>query len=129
MNVIKANFESNPMTLYAMTKSPEIISVSKLADGDVLEVHRWMFYEDLNSKEEIVSLLSFQDENGSVYATQSDTFKGSFEEMLDIIQDSGGSDKTIFTIKKISGTAKSGRDYINCVLVGIANYSDTDSVK
>lgn len=129
MNVIRANFESNPMTMYAMTKSPEIISVSKLADGDVLEVHNWLFYDDLNSKEETVSLLSFQDENGCVYATQSDTFKGSFDEILDIIQDTGGNDRTVFTIKKISGTAKSGREYINCVLVDIASYDNTDSVK
>lgn len=129
MNVIRANFESNPMTLYAMTKSPEIISVSKLADSDVLEVHKWLFYDDLNSKEETVNLLSFQDENGCVYATQSDTFKGSFDEILDIILDSGGNDRTVFTIKKISGTAKSGREYINCVLVSIASYDNTDSVK
>lgn len=120
MNIIKSNFESTPMNMYAMTKSPEITSVSKLADGDVLEVRQWLFYEDLNSKDETVSLLSFQDENGAVYATQSDTFKSSFEEILDIIQSTGGDDKTAFTIKKISGTAKSGRDYINCVLIGIA---------
>ena len=129
MNVIRSNFETNPMTMYAMTKSPEIISVSKLANGDVLEVHKWLFYDDLNSKDETVSLLSFQDENGCVYATQSDTFKGSFDEILDIILDTGGNDRTVFTIKKISGTAKSGREYINCVLVGIAPYDNTASVK
>lgn len=129
MNVIRSNFETNPMTMYAMTKSPEIISVSKLANGDVLEVHKWLFYDDLNSKDETVSLLSFQDENGCVYATQSETFKGSFDEILDIILDTGGNDRTVFTIKKISGTAKSGREYINCVLVGIAPYDNTDSVK
>lgn len=129
MNVIRSNFETNPMTMYAMTKSPEIISVSKLANGDVLEVHKWLFYDDLNSKDETVSLLSFQDENGCVYATQSETFKGSFDEILDIILDTGGNDRTVFTIKKISGTAKSGREYINCVLVGIAPYGNTDSVK
>lgn len=122
MNVIKANFESNPMTMYTMTKSPEIISVNKVADGDMVDVHQWLFYEDLNSKDETVSLLSFRDENGHVYATQSDTFKGSFEEILDIIQTSGGDDKTVFTIKKISGTAKSGRDYINCVLIDIKGH-------
>lgn len=129
MNVIRSNFETNPMTMYAMTKSPEIISVSKLANGDVLEVHKWLFYDDLNSKDETVSLLSFQDENGCVYATQSETFKGSFDEILDIILDTGGNDRTVFTIKKISGTAKSGREYINCVLVGIAPYDNTDSGK
>lgn len=129
MNVIKSNFESNPMLLYAMTKSPEIIPVNKLADGDLVEVHKWLFYDDLNSKEETVSLLSFQDENGCVYATQSDTFKGSFDIILDIILDAGGNDSTVFTIKKISGTAKSGRDYINCVLFSIDNYDNTDSVK
>lgn len=129
MNVIRSNFETNPMTMYAMTKSPEIISVSKLANGDVLEVHKWLFYDDLNSKDETVSLLSFQDENGCVYATQSETFKGSFDEILDIILDTGGNDRTVFTIKKISGTAKSGREYINCVLVGIVPYDNTDSVK
>lgn len=119
MNIIKSNFETNPMSMYNMTKSPEITSVSKLADGDVLQVVQWLFYEDLNSKDEVVSLLSFMNENGAVFATQSDTFKGSFEEILDIIHSTGGDDKAIFTIKKISGTAKSGRDYINCVLIGI----------
>lgn len=122
MNVIRANFESNPMTMYTMTKSPDIISVSKVADGDMMDVHQWIFYEDLNSKDETVSLLSFRDENGHVYATQSDTFKGSFEDIIDIIHDADGNDSTVFTIKKISGTAKSGRDYINCVLIGIKGH-------
>ena len=121
MKIIKANFETSPMDVYTMTKSPEITSVSKLADDEVLEVHKWIFYEDINSKEETVSLLSFRDENDRVYATQSDTFKGSFEEILDIIQNTGSGDNTVFTIKKISGTAKSGRPYINCVLIGIDN--------
>ena len=121
MKIIKSNFETTPMDVYAMTKSPEITTVSKLADGEVLEVRNWIFYEDINSKEETVSLLYFRDENGCVYATQSDTFKGSFEEIIDIIQNTGGGDNTVFTIKKISGTAKSGRAYINCVLIGIDN--------
>lgn len=121
MKIIKSNFETTPMDVYTMTKSPEIMTVSKLADGEVLEVHKWIFYEDINGKEETVSLLSFKDENDRVYATQSDTFKGSFEEILDIIQNTGGGDNTLFTIKKISGTAKSGREYINCVLIGIDN--------
>lgn len=121
MKIIKSNFETTPMDVYTMTKSPEIMTVSKLADGEVLEVHKWIFYEDINGKEETVSLLSFKDENERVYATQSDTFKGSFEEILDIIQNTGGADNSLFTIKKISGTAKSGREYINCVLIGIDN--------
>lgn len=121
MKIIKANFETSPMDVYTMTKSPEIMTVSELADGEVLEVHKWIFYEDINSKEETVSLLSFRDENDCVYATQSDTFKGSFEEILDIIQNTGGGDNTVLTIKKISGIAKSGRTYINCVLIGIDN--------
>lgn len=121
MKIIKANFETSPMDVYTMTKSPEIMTVSELADGEVLEVHKWIFYEDINSKEETVSLLSFRDENDCVYVTQSDTFKGSFEEILDIIQNTGGGDNTVLTIKKISGIAKSGRDYINCVLIGIDN--------
>lgn len=121
MKIIKANFEPSPMDLYAMTKSPEITTVNKLADGEVMEVHNWIFYEDINSKEETVSLLSFRDENNCVYTAQSDTFKDSFEEILDIIQSTGGGNSTVFTIKKISGVAKSGRDYINCVLIGIDN--------
>lgn len=114
MTIYNQSKEMSKMERYTLTKSPEISTVSKLADGEIMTVKMWIQYQDVNSKGETIDLLAFQTDTGEVYATQSQTFQNSFSDILDLFDDGRTAD---FTIKKISGTAKSGRDYINCVLI------------
>ena len=117
MAIIKSSEELNMLDAYKLTKSPEIMTVKQLADNEVITVSRWAFYTDKNSKGEPVDLLALETDAGEVYAAQSPTFIRSFEDILDIAADMNQPQVPV-TIKKISGTAKSGREYINCVLVG-----------
>ena len=119
MKILKSSKDLTPMEVYQMTKSPEITTAKNLADGEIITVQCWCFYSDVNSKGEPIELLSMMDENNQVYAVQSDTFKQSFEDCLDIQRECGIESSKPLTIKKITGTAKSGREYINCVLVAM----------
>lgn len=114
MTIINKSKELTKMEQYALTKSPEIGTVSKLADGEIMKIEMWVSYQDVNSKGEQVDLLSFKTDAGDVYATQSQTFYNSFMDIVDLMDEGQPAG---FTIKKISGTAKSGREYINCVLI------------
>lgn len=117
MNIIKSSKNLDMMEMYQMTKSPEIVTVRKLADGEMITVVAWLFYTDDNSKGESIDLLSMKTDDGQVYVCQSDTFKSSFEDILLLKEQMGLPSDSPTTIKKISGTAKSGREYINCVLI------------
>ena len=90
-----------------MTKNPEIKVIKNLEDGDTIEVQNFCIYED---DEKDVTILSIMDSTGEVFACQSSTFRSNFLDIADIY------DGETFTIKKISGKTKAGRDYINCTL-------------
>jgi hypothetical protein len=114
---MKITFESRdftPTEKYLMTKSPSIISVKDLEDGYTLNVKGYLEYEDENSKGETSYMMSIIGIDGFgdnvVISTQSATFKRNFEEISEIFENEP------FTIKKISGTTKAGRPYVNCDL-------------
>lgn len=118
MTIIKSSKQLDAMAIYRMTKSPEIVTAKSLADGEIITVVTWCLYSDVNTKGEPIDLLSLEDEKGQVYAVQSDTFKNSFDDCLEIMQQAGMPEDAKLSIKKVTGIAKSGREYINCVLVG-----------
>lgn len=99
---------------YRLTLSPEIKTVQDLEDGSIIHVVAYCEFNDVNEETgEVANLLGILDKDGSSYVTQSATFKRSFSDIADIFADDG---ETEFSIKKISGTTKANRPYVNCVL-------------
>lgn len=117
MNILSKSRDFDVMALYSLTKSPEITSMKMLADNELLTVCDWVVFEDTDSKGNPVTLLSVDAGELGVYITQSATFMRSFEEIIDIREQMGVEQQKPFTIKKINNTAKSGREFINCVLI------------
>lgn len=110
MNILKTSKELNPTETYLLTKSPSVVPVKSVEDNTVIAVKCWLLYTDIDSKGDEVELLSIMGEDNTVVACQSATFKRSFADLVDIFGTSG------FSIKKISGTTKSDRGYVNCDL-------------
>lgn len=100
------------MEKYALTKNPLGKSM-KDAVGQVLEIDVWMLYEDKNAKAEDVTILSIRTKEGDVFRTISETFINAFDDICELASDM---DEEVRLIKPVSGTAKSGREYITCVL-------------
>jgi hypothetical protein len=90
--------------------SPEILSLHKVEDNDTLTVSAFLEFDDVNSKNEETHVLSILGTNDEVWCMQSATAKRSFFDMVSIF----GNDN--FTIKKISGETKAGREYVNLTL-------------
>lgn len=107
---------NDPVFLYKMTRGKTTISVNKM-DDDQLDrdyaVSAFVLYKDVNNKGEDVEILSVLTESGLVLAAQSKTFKESFFDIVDIVEERP------FSIRVLSGTSKSGRRYMDCDLASI----------
>lgn len=110
MNIINSTKELNSKEKYALTMSPKIEKMSG-HKGEVINVSKWMVYEDTDKDGNSRTILSVMDQNGSVYATNSATFRSDFEKILEIVEDED------FSIEVIRGTSKAGREFITCALV------------
>ena len=110
MEIISTSRELTNQELYKMTKSPSILTVNRIEDGTVLEVSAFINYTDINSEGKESEILAVLGTNGTVWACQSATFKRTFNDLVSIFGNNG------FSIKKLSGTTKSGRPYVNCDL-------------
>ena len=95
---------------YLMTLDPAITSVKDLADGTVINVAGYMIFEDTKDNGETVEVMSIIDNDMKCYACQSATFKRAVQDIHNIMGDKP------FSVNKISGKTKAGRDYINCTL-------------
>lgn len=111
MTIIKTSKELSAQERYFLTMAP---SVQKMKDaiGQELEVTAFCVYEDTNSKGEEQTILSMTTPEGDVFATNSPTFIEDFQKMWDLFNDLG---EQVKAIKVISGTSKSGREFITCV--------------
>lgn len=108
---ITSNQEYNEIEKYLMTISPVIESMKTVPDGTKIEVKKYMFFQDVKeSTGESVEILSILTPDNKVYSAQSGTVKRSFNDIVNIMGDKP------FTIIKISGKTKAGRDFINCIL-------------
>lgn len=110
IEIIKTSEDLNIEQRYKLTVSPEIQSMKDIDDGACLEIRAWCHYTDTKENGESVELLSILTVGGDSYATQSKTFYRSFMDIWNL------GVKAPFTIKKVSGTTKAGRPFVNCVL-------------
>lgn len=113
IKMLSASRELTKVERYRLTLSPEICSLQNVADDEPIKVSAYCEFEDVNEETgEVAELLGILSDDGHSYVTQSKTFKESFKNIADIFAD----DEEMFSIRKISGKTKGGRDYINCVL-------------
>lgn len=103
--------ELTPVEKYLMTTSPDIKSMKDVEDNERIVVDGFLTFNDVKEKTgEIVEVLSIITPEKKVYSCQSATFKRSIHDINEVME------STPFTIIKISGKTKAGRDFINCVL-------------
>lgn len=103
--------ELNKVEAYMMTASNQGTSMKDVPDNAEILVKIWALVERTNEDTgETMELLSIFD-GKAVYVAQSKTFMRSFEEIANIMSDDN------YKIRKISGTTRSGREYIDCQLV------------
>ena len=95
---------------YLMTTAPTIKAVKTLQDGDVINVAGYLEFIDEKEDGTTAEIMSIITTDNSVYSTQSVTFKRSIKDIETVMNEFP------FTVKKISGKSKAGRDYVDCVL-------------
>lgn len=110
MNILKTSRELTKIEIYKMTKDASIISLKNLEEGSVITPAAWIEYEDTNSRGETGTILSILDTTGAVIAFQSETARRSFKEIAELFE---GEE---FSVCKMSGKTKAGRDYCNISL-------------
>ena len=95
---------------YLLTKAPTIKTVKTLSDGEVINVAGYLEFIDEKDDGTLAELMSIITTDNVVYSTQSVTFKRSIKDIESVMQGFP------FPVKKISGTSKAGRKYVDCVL-------------
>lgn len=115
MNIIakSANVVS-AFDLYKLVQSPER---KKLTDikGQTIELDKWVLYTEPDKDGKEMPLLALTAVDGVSYCTNSATFCHSFDSAVATFGQFG---EEFHKIKVTTGTSKSGRDYIDCVVVG-----------
>lgn len=111
INIIEKSKEMKATEIYKLSKDPKI---EKMSDnvGRTIEVDSWMIYSEKNAKGEEVTVLSIKDKDGTVLATNSNTFMEQFNDIKEIC---GGD---VDMIEIISGISKNNREYLTCSYVG-----------
>lgn len=116
ITILKTSKELTKKEKYLLTQNPAIQTIQKVEDNTLITPVVWCVYEeekdDGKDEGKTVTILSMIDnETKNVYACQSVTFRKSFLDIADIFEEG-----EVFSIIKISGETKAGREYINCIL-------------
>lgn len=109
MKIIEAGGEYGKRDIYKLTKSPTIQKLSA-HDGEILKVDKYVIYEDSENRDDPIIILSIQS-GETVIATNSATAIREFRGIVEIME---GEE---FSVRVLSGTAKSGRTYYTLELV------------
>lgn len=95
---------------YLMTTAPDIEPLKNIADGESIPIDGYLIFDDIKDDGKVQEILSIITPDKKVYSGQSVTFRESLEDIFSLM------DGEKFSIIKISGKTKAGRDYINCTL-------------
>lgn len=115
MEITERIGEFSRKELYKMTKDASIVQMKSVPDETEIEVSKYLTFEDVKENGDTTTVHSILSTDGVAYAYQSKTFDKSLRDIAEIMTD--GTFNEPFTIKKISGKTKAGRDFINCALV------------
>lgn len=118
MKILNASRDFSPKEIYNMTQDKAVISVKNVPTNSILHVNGYVIFQDTNTKgetSEILSLIGTNDDGQiEVWACQSETFKRSFMDIVDIITQSHMTIEDGVDIQKLDGESKSGRPYVDC---------------
>lgn len=95
---------------YLMTLDKCITPLKDVEDKTTIPVDGYLEFTDKKNNGDNVNILSIITPDKEVFSCQSDTFKRSFYDIVNIFHDKP------FSIIKLSGTTKAGRPYIDCAL-------------
>ena len=95
---------------YLMTVAPDIEPLKNIEDGKSIPIDGFLIFDDIKDSGEVQEIVSIITPDKKVYSGQSATFRKSLKE-IDFVMDDEK-----YSIIKISGKTKAGRDYINCTL-------------
>lgn len=95
---------------YLMTTAPDIEPLKNIADGESIPVDGYLIFDDIKDSGETQEIVSIITPEKKVYSGQSATFRQSLKDIENVMEGEK------FSIIKISGKTKAGRDYINCIL-------------
>lgn len=95
---------------YLMTLDKSITSLKNVEDKTIIPVAGYLTFTDEKDNGDDVDILSIITPDKEVFTCQSATFKRSFYDIANILDDKP------FSIIKLSGTTKAGRPYIDCAL-------------
>lgn len=110
MKILKASNEFTAKECYQLTRNPDSISMKEMAGQDIQPAAYCMF-EDVNSDGEQTTLLSIISADGRTFTTNSETFQREFTFIADLCAEY---QEPLSAITVITGTAKSGREYVSC---------------
>lgn len=109
MKILKQSKEFTSREKYKLFKS-ESSSVKELV-GLSVKLEAWAIREDVNAKDEEVTVWSGLLSDGTVLSTISETFIHQFQDILDCYED-----EELPEIIITSGTSRAGRDYVGCTI-------------
>lgn len=95
---------------YLMTTAPDIEPLKNIADGKSIPFDGYIIFDDIKDNGDVQELISIITPDKKVYSGQSATFRQSLKDIENVMEGEK------FSIIKISGKTKAGRDYINCTL-------------
>ena len=111
INIKEMSRDFSEVEQYLMTIAPSIVSMKDVEDGEHITVAGILTFEDVKENTgEAVEVMSVITPEKRVYSCQSATFKRALNDISNIMKGKP------FTVIKMSGKTKAGRDYINCVL-------------
>lgn len=115
--IIKKSNELNFFEKYALIESPAITSLKNVENKGLICVGAWVKYLTTDSNGNEITCISVQDANtGEVFSGQSETFRESFENIVDCVSDMEEV-PDVFFIEVLHRQSKAGRDYLICALV------------
>lgn len=95
---------------YLMTTAPDIEPLKNIVDGESIPIDGYLIFDDVKDDGRRQEILSIITPDKKVYSGQSVTFRESLEDIYSLMNGEK------FSIIKMSGKTKAGRDYINCTL-------------
>lgn len=110
VEIIEMSREFTKVEKYLMTTAPDIEPLKNIADGESIPVDGYLIFDDIKDNGDMQEIVSIITPDKKVYSGQSATFKKSLKDIESVMEGEK------FSIIKISGKTKVGRDYINCIL-------------
>ena len=99
--------------IFALTKGDDVKKMRD-AEGETLELAKYVIYNDVDVKGELMTVLAVETVGGVRYATNSKTFVRNFTDIIEIHKAANEPMPTKFIVG--SGTSNHGRKYLTCAV-------------